>query len=65
MHSVQSARMGLLKYFMIVYFFLNDMCAILNLTAFGCGEGGGLVVEPRTPEREVGGSIPTSALLCS
>ena len=27
-------------------------------------EHGGLVVEPRTPEREVGGSIPTSAVLC-
>ena len=26
------------------------------------GEHGGLVVEPRTPEREVGGSIPTSVL---
>ena len=26
------------------------------------GERGGLVVEPRTPEREVGGSIPTSAV---
>ena len=24
----------------------------------------GLVVEPRTPEREVGGSIPTSTVLC-
>ena len=28
------------------------------------GERGGLVIEPRTPEREVGGSIPTSALMC-
>ena len=28
------------------------------------GERGGLVVEPRIPEREVGGSIPTSAVLC-
>ena len=26
--------------------------------------GGGLVVERRTPEQEVGGSIPTSAVLC-
>ena len=24
----------------------------------------GIVVEPRTPEREVGGSIPISAVLC-
>ena len=28
------------------------------------GKRGGLVVEPRTPEREVGGSIPISAVLC-
>ena len=28
------------------------------------GEGGGSVVECRTPEREVGGSKPTSAVLC-
>ena len=27
-------------------------------------EHGGLVVEPRTTEREVGGLIPTSAVLC-
>ena len=28
------------------------------------GERGGSMVERRTPEREVGGSIPTSAVLC-
>ena len=28
------------------------------------GERGGSVVESRTPEREVGGSKPTSAVLC-
>ena len=28
------------------------------------GERGGSVVEYRTPEREVGGSKPTSAVLC-
>ena len=28
------------------------------------GERGGSVVECRTPEREVGGSIPTAAMLC-
>ena len=27
-------------------------------------ERGGSVVECRTPEREVGGSIPTAAVLC-
>ena len=30
----------------------------------GVEEHGGLVVEPRTPDREVGGSIPISAVLC-
>ena len=30
----------------------------------GNGEGGGSVVECRTPEREVGGSRPTAAVLC-
>ena len=29
-----------------------------------CGERGGSVVECRTPEREVGGSKPTAAMLC-
>ena len=29
-----------------------------------CGERGGSVVECRTPEREVGGSKPTAAVLC-
>ena len=28
------------------------------------GERGGSVVECQTPEREVGGSIPTAAVLC-
>ena len=31
---------------------------------FKRGERGGSVVECRTPEREVGGSIPTAAVLC-
>ena len=31
---------------------------------FQTGERGGSVVECRTPEREVGGSIPTAAVLC-
>ena len=29
-----------------------------------CGERGGSVVESRTPEREVGGSRPTAAVMC-
>ena len=32
--------------------------------SFGKGERGGSVVECRTPKREVGGSIPTAAVLC-
>ena len=31
---------------------------------FWTGERGGSVVECRTPEREVGGSKPTAAVLC-
>ena len=31
---------------------------------FRYGERGGSVVECRTPEQEVGGSIPTAAVLC-
>ena len=34
------------------------------LRYFSKGERGGSVVECRTPEREVGGSIPTAAVLC-
>ena len=34
------------------------------VTHFNSGERGGSVVECRTPEREVGGSKPTSAVLC-
>ena len=35
-----------------------------NLKHISGGERGGSVVECRTPEREVGGSKPTAALLC-
>ena len=34
-----------------------------NVPLIRHGEGGALVVEPRTPEREVGGSKPVSAVL--
>ena len=33
-------------------------------TFLAVGERGGSVVECRTPEREVGGSKPTAAVLC-
>ena len=35
-----------------------------NMTLLWSGQRGGSVVEFRTPEREVGGSIPTAAVLC-
>ena len=35
-----------------------------NSVTWDNGERGGSVVECRTPEREVGGSIPTAAVLC-
>ena len=54
--------------------FLTTWLICLNLRGRGCyglnfmshqkGERGCLEVEPLTPEREVGGSIPTSAVLC-
>ena len=37
--------------------FINNLKQII-------GERGGSVVECRTPEREVGGSKPTAAVLC-
>ena len=40
--------------------YLSKMAA----TMVGGGERGGSVVECRTPEREVGGSKPTAAVLC-
>ena len=39
-------------------------CAKIGVTLVLSRERGGLVAEPRTPEREVGGSTPTSAVLC-
>ena len=42
---------------------LPFVCYIFN-TKKKLGERGGSVVECRTPEREVGGSIPTAAVLC-
>ena len=38
--------------------------SLFIITLLILGERGGLVVEPRTPEREVGGWITTSAMLC-
>ena len=36
----------------------------IHMASFEPGECGGIVVEPRTRERKVGGSIPTTAVLC-
>ena len=45
---------------MSVIFSDSDQCD----PNFDFGERGGSVVECRTPEGEVGGSIPTAAMLC-
>ena len=47
----------------LVPWYCTSLCGIVLHYVF-IGEGGSLVVEPRTLEREVGGSIPTSAVLC-
>ena len=39
---------------------INENNVLIN----SMGERGGSVVECRTPEREVGGSKPTAAMLC-
>ena len=39
-------------------------CSVTNGLHKTGGERGGSVVECRTPEREVGGSRPTAAVLC-
>ena len=45
----------------IVWYGIKDMTLSVYLRA---GGRGGSVVECRTPEREVGGSKPTTAVLC-
>ena len=42
----------------------KHLCCNLFWVNVKCGECGGSVVECRTPEREVRGSRPTSAVLC-
>ena len=41
-----------------------DSWSDTQVTLYLSGEPGGLVVESLTPEREVGGLIPTPAVLC-
>ena len=40
------------------------LITVINKNKVFIGERGGSVVECRTPEREIGGSIPTAAVLC-
>ena len=47
-----------------VYWQYSCEIAVRNLTQAVLAERDGQVVEAQTPEREVGGSIPTSAVLC-
>ena len=42
----------------------NSKYALNVVFSVLAGERGGSVVECRTPEREVGGSKPTAAVLC-
>ena len=42
----------------------NTITKIFHINTNLKGERGGSVVECRTPEREVGGSKPTAAVLC-
>ena len=44
--------------------FIKSHLKICLLSQISVGERGGSVVECRTPEREVGGSRPTTAVLC-
>ena len=50
------------SYFVWLFAFLPPGCYLAPSSHVG--ERGGSVVECRTPEREVGGSIPTAAVLC-
>ena len=44
---------------------LDDISiCVTDITQMQVNERGGSVVECRTPEREVGGSKPTAAVLC-
>ena len=43
---------------------MKDWSYQMGLLSINNGERGGSVVECRTPEREVRGSRPTSAVLC-
>ena len=48
----------------LVQYILQNEILVFFCFSFFEGERGGSVVECRTPEREVGGSKPTAAVLC-
>ena len=52
-----------LELYKVIIIIIIIVISILK-PSFTLGERGGLVVEPPTPEQEVNGSIPTSAVLC-
>ena len=55
-------------YFAHIFSYLSSvygLCVLFRTASLvRAGERGGLVVESLTPERKVGGSTPTSAVLC-
>ena len=63
-------RPVLVKNMLILASYVKQMDIYLRKVYIGrkvtsaLGERGGSMVECRTPEREVGGSIPTAAVLC-
>ena len=61
-HKINISHCGL--YFMVQWFCLISWRLSDIWPPYFEGERGGSVVECRTPEREVGGSKPTAAVLC-
>ena len=63
--NVIPSNIGKVKVLVYTVNFLNILTPqkIVEIT-LKFGERGGSVVECRTPEQEVGGSIPTAAVLC-
>ena len=67
--SLKQAPVGILPFCDIFMAHQQRQCVTQDLISaidegIESGERGGSVVECRTPEREVGGSKPTAAVLC-
>ena len=60
----QSLGLDLLNINVYAKVYQNIPLSLRDRAIFTLGERGGSVVECRTPEREVGGSRPTAAVLC-